>query len=180
MVIGLRILLVYFSWTGFTRSVAEEVKRLLSARNHVDICEIVPVKKRSYLGWLMRSFIPGWRVDIQPSISDISRYDLLVIGSPKWTLGCPPVNEYLHRLRGVEGRRFAVFLTYGGFGEKRYLRRLLNILVKKGLKPSGWLLIKRRSMLQGRHEESVEVFCKQLEAVTGEDTASAGGLSEAW
>jgi len=166
--------LAYFSRTGATRSVAEEIRRYLEPQNHVDICEIVPVKRRSYLGWLVRSFIPGYRVDIHSAVTDLSQYELLLIGSPKWTFGCPPINEYVSRLRGAEGRRFAVFLTYGGFDEKRYLRGLIEAVAKKGLKPSGYLLIKRRSILEGIHRERVEDFCRRLETYTGEDAPPEG------
>ncbi|MFQ6134416.1 MAG: flavodoxin family protein [Nitrososphaerales archaeon] len=157
------MLIVYFSWTGNTRAVAEEVVRNLALHNEVDVCEIQPKKQRGYLGWLLLSLIPRSRVRIKPSIYDLSGYDLVVLGSPKWALSCPPVNEYLNRLHGCIGRMAAVFITYGGFDEKRYLDRLVKALEKKGLLISGTLMTRRRSIRNDEYQEDVKIFCEDLE-----------------
>lgn len=146
---------------------AEEVVRNLALNHEVDVCEIEPKKQRGYLGWLLMSLIPHLRVKIQPSICNASRYQLIILGSPKWALSCPPVNEYLNRLRGCEGRMAAIFITYGGFGEKRYLDGLIRALEKKEMHISGTLMTRRSSIKNRKYQEDVEAFCEDLERTVG-------------
>lgn len=164
----MRILLVYFSWTGNTRAVAEEVRRTLAHRNVVEVCELQPRRRRRYIEWLLLSVIPALKVEIQPVVADLSGYDLVVIGCPKWSFNCPPVNEYIGRVRGSAGRVAAVFITYGGFGEKRYLSRLVKALEKKGMRVSATLTVRRRNVANGEYREGVKSFCRDIEQIVDE------------
>jgi hypothetical protein len=58
----------------------------------------------------------------------------------------------------------AVFITYGGFDEKRYLGTLVKALEKKGLYISSTLMTQRRSILNDKYQEDVKRFCEELEA----------------
>lgn len=72
------------------------------------------------------------------------------------------MNEYLNRLRGCVGRMAAVFITYGGFDEKRYLDTLVRALEEKGLLISGTLMMRRRSIKNDKYREDVKRFCEDL------------------
>ena len=88
-------LIVYFSRTGRTKKVAEEIKKLLDA----DIDEIQDVKKRSgIIGWLTagkdatsKNITKLKDVDKVPS-----EYELVIIGSPTWNGAVStPIRTYL-------------------------------------------------------------------------------------
>lgn len=160
-----RILLVYFSWTGNTRYVAQEISKHLSINNEVDICEIIPQKSRKYFQWLLMSFIPGLKVKIQSTINDISKYDLLIVGSPKWTLNSPPLNEYLNSLIGCNEQMAAIFITFGGYGAKKYILKIENSLIKKGLQPVESFTIKRSSLNKGEKHEIITSFCNNIQNI---------------
>ena len=161
----MRVLVVYFSWTGNTRAVADELVRQLSPHHKVEVCRIEPQKQRGYLRWLLLSFIPSSKVKIQPAVEDVSKYDVIVLGGPKWTFSCPPLNSYLSRLSGCEGKNGAIFITYGGFGEDRYLNRLVKKMEAKGLDVRATLLARRSQVRSGEYRSGVKVFCGEVEAV---------------
>ncbi len=164
----LRILLVFFSWTGNTKAVAEEIKRNISNNNKVDTSEIQPKKTRRYLTWLLLSLLPGSQVKIKPTINDLSNYDLLILGCPKWALSSPPINEYLNSLKRCKRRMSAVFITFGGYDEKRYLLKLENSLEKKGLQIIDRLAIRRSAVKKGEYLKEIKSFCLNIERITNQ------------
>ena len=162
----LRILLVFFSWTGNTKVVAEEIARNLSLNNMVDTSVIQPNKSRSYLKWLLLSMLPGSKVKIKPVRNDLSCYDLIILGSPKWALSSPPINEYLNSLKRFKGRMCAVFITFGGYDEKRYLLQLENSLEKKELQIIDRIAVRRSAINKGEYLKEIKSFCKNIEQIT--------------
>ncbi len=160
----MRILVAYFSWTGNTLAVADEVIRQLSLHHEVEVCRIEPQKQRRYIGWLLLSFIPSSKVKIQPAVEDVSRYDIIILGGPKWTFSCPPVNSYLSRLGGCERKIGAIFITYGGFGEYRYLNGLVKKMGAKGMDVRATLLVRRSQVRSGEYCNGVKAFCSEIEA----------------
>ncbi|MBI4445236.1 MAG: hypothetical protein HY645_04940 [Acidobacteria bacterium] len=161
----MRILISYFGYTGenstvamLARSVAEDLGR----DQEVVISAIEPQRPRSYWNWLVRSFLPGSRVSIKPVVSDLAPYDVVCLGLPKWTFSCPPVNEYLHRIQNARGRRFCVFLSYGGWDEERYLKALIRAVDRKGGTVIATLAMKRSRLLSGDFGEDVARFCRTI------------------
>ncbi|GAP66939.1 hypothetical protein MBSD_n2255 [Mizugakiibacter sediminis] len=111
----MRILVVYYSRTGITRSLAES----LAVRLDADLSPIEEAaSRRGVRGWL-RSALEARREALPPLLTprhDPSKYDLVVIGTPVW-FGrvSSPVRSYLQANRG-RIRRAAFFCTMGGRG----------------------------------------------------------------
>ncbi len=160
----MRILVSYFSWTGNTQVVANQLVKQLSPHHEVEVCRIEPQKQRGYIRWLLLSFFPSSKVKIQSAVEDASRYDLVVLGGPKWTVSCPPVNSYLSQLWGCEGKIGAIFITYGGFGEDRYLKGLVKKMKEKGIDVRVTLLARRNRIKSGEYLAEVNVFCSKVES----------------
>jgi len=157
-----RVLIAFFSYTGNTRAVAYHLATLLNSREvEVKVEEIKPTKRYPYLYWLILSFIPNLRTPIKQPISDPSGYDLVCLGLPKWTFACPPVNQYLKEVN-LKGKAVGLFITYGGFDGRRYLREMVKRLVKKGVKVKATLLLKRSWVKDGKLGEPLHKFCKAL------------------
>lgn len=152
-------LLAYYSRTGTTRTVAEAIAetvpelaidriRPASRRSYFSRSENGSMRtsgessRRSYWNWLARSFVPGSRVAIEPPAHDPADYDTLLLGTPKWTLSCPPVTEYVER-SALQGLRVGLFVTYGGFDEQRYARHLTSTLEEQGATVAARLLVQR-------------------------------------
>lgn len=157
-----KALICYFSYTNNTRLVAVRLRDILSNRYLVDLVEIQPSLRRRYFLWLIYSFFPDSRVGIENSNFDVSTYGLICLGVPKWTLSCPPFNEYLHLMTGCSGKKIALFVTFGGFREKGFISRIVRKIREKGAGSVSLLLIKRRNIANGSFAKLVDDFAECL------------------
>ncbi|MFB6354210.1 MAG: flavodoxin family protein [Halobacteriales archaeon] len=153
-------LLVYYSRTGTTAAVARAVEERLP---EPEVERVRPTKRRRYPNWLARSFVPGSTVPIEPVDHDPRDREAVFLGTPKWTLSCPPVNAYLDRVR-FEGAAVGLFLTFGGFDEERYARRLDERLREAGADAVETLLLKRDRVEAGpgAYEDDVSAFVEDV------------------
>lgn len=158
----MRTLIVYFSRTGSVERMAECLGTQLEPFGTVAMARIEPIRQHGYWGWLMRSFLPGWRVPIKPVILKPDHYDLVCIGFPKWTLSCPPLNQYVSSLRLALGQKVGLFMSYGGFDGARYLRNVAKKVAAKGARIAATVLIKRRALRDDSFVEAVEGFRREL------------------
>lgn len=146
--------LVYYSRTGTTARVATDLEERL---DDPAVHRIRPRTERRYPNWLARSFVPGATVPIEPIATDLTDADALVLGSPKWTLSCPPVTEYLSRLKAADVAT-GVFLTYGGFDERRYMNRLVERVADTGADVVATLLVKRDRVGSSEYGAALDEF----------------------
>ncbi|MFB6130379.1 MAG: flavodoxin family protein [Salinigranum sp.] len=154
----MRTLVVYYSRTGNTRAVARAIASRLDAPT---VERIRPAKRRPYWNWLLRSAVPGSRVDVRPVETVPSRYDAVFLGTPKWTLSCPPVTEYLERV-DFGGATVGAFLTYGGFDEERYRRRLVEKVRDRGGTVAATALVRRDAIGTPEFDEAIGRFCREV------------------
>lgn len=109
----MKTLVVYYSRSGSTRKVAEELKAHLGA----DIEEITEPKGRGGpLGWLKsgRESTNGAVVPIDAPRADPSAYELVVVGTPTWAGNVSsPVRSYLANMRDKLSR-VAFFCSMDG------------------------------------------------------------------
>jgi hypothetical protein len=54
------------------------------------------------------------------------------LGTPKWSLNCPPVTRYLKRLTGATDKPFVLFVVHSNRMSEGYLRALAARVRKKG------------------------------------------------
>ena len=157
-----RLLVAYFSYTGDTKRVAEALLERLRGYD-VETEEIVPTHKRSYLHWLAYSFVPNSEVDIADAEVDLSKFDVVLLGFPKWTLSCPPLNRFIHKIRNVDKPRFYLFMSCGGFDEQRYLDSLSRKLKKMNCSVVGSFTVKRREIQKETFSDSIDQFARRIQ-----------------
>ena len=118
-----RILVVYYSRSGATRTLATALRSDL----HCDIERITDRADRGGpLGHLRSIFDALFErpADIVPMRSDLGAYDLVIVGGPVWNGGiATPVRAFLERYRDAL-QRVAFFCTYSHTGSARALREL--------------------------------------------------------
>lgn len=108
----MRILITYYSRTGNTEKAAQAIKKELERRHqYVEIEKIEPQKEHSFWGWWWLRIIKGECEIKEPKIKDVSKYDIVLIGSPNWTRISLPVAKYLKKIRGLKNKYVAVFST---------------------------------------------------------------------
>jgi len=157
-----RILIAYYSRTGDVGTLAEALRQGLQPAGEVHMARVEPRAARGYWRWLSLSFIPGSKVKIRPMITDCSSYDLVCLGFPKWTLSCPPVNEYLRLMTGAGGKRMVLFMSYGGFDHERYLRHMTDRAARSGAAVRLAASFRRRSIRDGSFSGEMEGCCETI------------------
>ncbi len=158
----MKALVVYFSRTGCVAELAEHLRERLEAFGTVTSARIAPVENHGYLAWLARSFVPRLCAPIHPVVSDLDPFDVICLGFPKWTMGCPPLNQYLREMKLSAGKRVGIFMSYGGFDQQRYLRALVTRISSKGAQIGAVASIKRSMIRDGRFRCVLDRFCREL------------------
>jgi DNA-binding transcriptional ArsR family regulator len=129
---SLNACMIYYSYTGVTRSVAVQVRNACGC----DLVEVRTLKEYStftaYTTGCLRSRKEACD-PIIPEVIDVSSYDLLIIGTPVWAWKpAPAINTAINALKGCEGKTAIVFVTSCGQpGEA--LRILKRALVSRGV-----------------------------------------------
>lgn len=128
---GRKILTLYFSRTDNTRFMARHINEAVGG----DILEIIPVTPYSsdYTTTTRdarREVLTGVRTPIQPINTDLTSYDLIFLGSPRWwnTLSIPILNFVLEN--DLSGKTIVPFTTHGG-GEREKSFEDLELLCPK-------------------------------------------------
>jgi flavodoxin len=108
-------LVVFYSLEGDTKFIAETISKELGA----EIAEIQPVKQiptsgfRKYL-WGGKQVMFKDKPDIEPINVDLSKYDLIILGTPVWASRFAPVfNTFLENNK-IEDKKIALFCCHGG------------------------------------------------------------------
>ncbi|MCD6571127.1 MAG: hypothetical protein J7L53_10535 [Deltaproteobacteria bacterium] len=134
----MKILVAYFSRTGYTEQLAKAISSELETRGHSIEYEIIkPAVCYSWFREVARDF-PRYpfiafgllssvyrehylksyhqvEEDIQAlTYPDISEFDRICIGGPKWAQISYPVARYLQTIRGIRGKKIGAFATFGG------------------------------------------------------------------
>jgi flavodoxin len=106
----MKALIAYYSKGGNTKKIAEAIKEELIARGHsVDIEEIKPKKEHGLLAWGFIRIFKGECPIEPPKINNVSKYDIVCVGSPNWTRLSLPTARYLKEILGLKNKSVAFF-----------------------------------------------------------------------
>ena len=114
----MKCLVLYYSLSGNTKYVANEIARKLQA----DILAIETVKEYPddydvLVGLGKREVESGCQPQLKPFRIDYSKYDKIIIGSPVWWHSFAPAIKTLLSLskEGMKGRSVYPFVTHDGY-----------------------------------------------------------------
>jgi len=155
-----KTLVVYYSRTGNTRQIGQELASALGA----DAEELRDGQdRRSPMGYL-KSGLEARRhspARLQPLVHDPATYDLLVVGTPIWvSTVSTPVRTFLERYVTPE-QKVAWFCTYGLEGEKYPERAFQAMTQAAGLTPLATLSVRTQDVA-GKHREAVAEYAARL------------------
>jgi flavodoxin len=153
-------LLAFYSRTGYTRRVAEQIAKRLEC----DICDIQERHPRSgWSGYLRSAFeaLTGREPALREHGYDPSAYALVIVGTPVWVgQAASPVRAFLsHHALGQA--RLAVFCTYGGDGAEKALDRLSG---RVGKDPLARLALTDGEIKSGAHQRKIDAFVASVRA----------------
>jgi flavodoxin len=159
----MKILLVFYSRTGRTKKIAEEINRSLNG----DIEEIFDSKNRNgFIGWLSSGRDAGTKsiTKIRNVKKDPSKYDIIVIGSPTWngTISTPIrtyITEFKEKLRNV-----ALFST--GDGEDLDAINDMDSLIE-GKSIAKMHLVRKDEVETGKYVEKLDSFISEIKSARG-------------
>lgn len=154
----MRILIIYYSRDGHTKSVATELAQALGA----DLEEIVDQKsRRGIVGWLLggRDATRKRETQIAPTKYNPAQYDLVVIGTPIWAWNMTPaVRAYLAQTKG-KIKQAAFFCTQGGSGGEKTFGYMEEL---SGLKPKATLELNSKELTGPDRDRKIAEFVANL------------------
>jgi flavodoxin len=156
----MQALVVYYSRTGNTRKVGQEIAKELSC----DVEEIVDTVNRSGpIGWINsgRQATTKELTKLQPWKKDLSGYDMVIIGTPVWagTMSTPVrtfIVENKDKLKNV-----AFFVTMGSSGDGPTLKSMEELAMKN---PRATLSVTVSDLKKGTHRGGLMKFVGELKA----------------
>jgi flavodoxin len=129
----MKSIVVYYSYSGNTRKVAEILAEHLAEKYETQTLELKPLDESKNF------FVQGGRAyrhiraELDDVNFDLASYDLICLGTPVWAFtSTPAINAYAQACEGLVNKTVILFTTSGGIGDKRCLDYLQGILSKKG------------------------------------------------
>lgn len=154
----MKTLLVYYSRTGTTRKIADEIAKTLRC----DTEEILDTKNRAGpIGWLSsgREGMGEKLTKLVEPQKDPSKYDLVVIGTPIWAGKMSvPVRTYLG-LKKDSFKKVAFFYTAGGNYDSSVPA---DVEKTCGKAPVATLGLSGADIKKGGSAEKIKEFSKKL------------------
>ncbi|MEK6859245.1 MAG: hypothetical protein AABX54_00370 [Nanoarchaeota archaeon] len=151
-----KILVVYYSRTGNTRKVAEEMAGNLKA----DLCGIKAKSDyRGFFGYIRAGYQavlnkkPEIRID-----KNTGNYDMIIIGTPNWgSRMASPVRTFVLS-REFNKLKIAFFCCQGGSGAEKLLDRMEKLTKK----PVAKFFVNQRDIKDNSYKNKVKEFCGRL------------------
>ncbi len=123
-----KVLIAYFSYSGNTKAVAEEIHKQIGG----DLIEIVPATPYSEtynvcVAKAKAEQVANARPAISTKIADFEQYDTVYLGYPNWWGSMPmPVATFIETYK-LDGKKVAPFFTHGGGGVQRCMSDLQKL-----------------------------------------------------
>jgi len=172
----MKILVADYSRTGHTERLAELIIKGLKSLGHTVVRERIEVEKRrnkwiilaqqiytypfialalassSFRRWWLRHY-PQVEEDIRPlSYTDVSGFDCVCIGGPKWAEISYPVARYLKEIKGLKNKTVGLFGTFGGPPLEVFELELLFIPMSDRIERLGGKVAATLGLSSGYHE----------------------------
>ena len=171
-----RILIAHYSRSGHTTRLANVLTEELRRRGHEVVTEAIRAE-REWSKWLLpipllpllpvlplylasRRFRRFWHLHyyqpqqaIRPLVNpDVSGFDLVLLGTPKWLYPSYPVARWLDTVRGLAGMRVASFATFCGPPLEVFEINMLFEPLEARLRSLGAIVSARLAISSDHHE----------------------------
>jgi flavodoxin len=151
-------LVVYFSRTGYTRRVAEDIARAAGAD-----CEAIRERssRSGFLGYWRsaREALRGAAIEVEPGSLNPRDYAMVVLGTPVWASNVSsPMRAYIARHKR-DFTRVALFCTEGGSGAQKVLQKMAALCDQA---PVATEFFTDSEIDRGQHASKVDAFAAAL------------------
>ncbi len=158
----MNVAIAFHSKTGSTEKAALVIKEQLEKNGHsVTFLRLAPEKELKAYQYKKN----GKELKLKDSISDVKKFDLIVVGTPIWSF-CPTpiVLSYLRGLKNTSGKKFALFATCTALPGTS-IQRMGSILTTKGARILTSLTIKSIFPLDEKKLSEARRFADSLEKI---------------
>lgn len=117
---GMKILIVYFSWSGNTQRIAEIIHKLVGGEMlRLESQKPYPSTYKETVQQAKTEIRENYKPPLKTKMENIRDYDLIFVGSPNWwgTIA-PPVVSFLTQY-DLSGKTIVPFFSHGGGGKQR-------------------------------------------------------------
>ena len=153
-----KILVAYYSRTGTTKKVAQEIAKKLGC----DSEEILDTVNRAGVIGYMRSGRDASmkkQTKLKKIKKDPADYDLVIVGTPIWSWTVtPPARTYLAENKKAF-KKVAFFCTQGGSGSEKAFAEMAK---ECGKRPKATLVLLTKEVQAGGYDGRIAEFLKKL------------------
>lgn len=151
-------LVVYYSRTGTTKKISEEIAKALGA----DLDEIVDLKSRKgIIGWLRSGRDSQVRktteIQVQKNPED---YDMIIIGTAIWANNMTPAARTYLTKYSLKNKKVAFFTTQGGDEPVGAIAEMKKLAAESEFIAT--LSIRQNDVKENRYEARLSAFLEQL------------------
>ncbi len=154
----MRTLIVFYSRSGHTRQLAQE----LATRCSADLEEIREANSREGFFGYCRSALQVLTRELPPILSPVKNpadYDTVIIGTPVWLQRpAPPVLTYLTQ-NAATLKQVAFFCTLGGSGDRQTFEEMSR---RCGKQPLGTLTVTEKELPAALHAMQLSTFVARI------------------
>lgn len=123
-----KTLIVYFSWGGNTRTVANHIHDLIGG-DIVEVETVIPYPD-SYEEVIQ--IAPGelesdYRPELKTKVENMDEYDTLIVGTPIWGGHLTPAMKSFLASYDLSGKAIAPFCTHGGSGTAQSVNDIRSV-----------------------------------------------------
>lgn len=160
-------LIVYYSRTGTTKSVAEKIAKKIGA----DIEELVDTKKRTgpiafhTAGHDARS---GNLTELKPLEADLDSYEIIIIGTPNWWGNITPAARTFIVENDLSNKKIGLFGTTNLTGIEAALRQAVELIEKENQQEIPLLGLRSRDLGGEVLSEKIKEFISKLKEKKGD------------
>lgn len=157
----MRLLIVYNTRTNFTKKIAQELAKKLSA----DTEELVDLKKRTGpLGYFTAGKdAAGKRLTkLEPLRKNIYEYDLIIIGTPVWVGTMTPAIRTFLEAQKHNIKRFVCFSTQGSSSRQKVFDEINKVM---GRNSEVNTFFPTKEVAQEKYSEKLEEFVRRIQAL---------------
>lgn len=137
-----KVLVAYYFYSGNTQAVAKQIAQLTGGDLfEIQTVQTYPASYNDLIDQAKKEINAGYKPELKNKVADISKYDVVFIGSPNWWgTFAPAVGSFIAQT-DLKGKTVAPFFTHGGGGmqhcESDMRGQLAGATVVKGITFSG-------------------------------------------
>lgn len=134
--VALKALVLYYSQTGNTKGVAQEIATRIGAdMEEINLVHPYDTGFRATIERCMKEREEGTVIEIQPLTVDIAKYDVIFLGYPVWFgTYAPPIATFLDQT-DLSGKKVVPFCTFGSGGLDSSVRNIMTKQPKAEILP---------------------------------------------